>query len=1558
MHQPNQVNKIEGPAGPAIHTQRTGPVANGQNSAPPTPSDRSRLQSSLTTNITPALTPAPTPTPTLIPTLIPVTSTSTIPTSPTTSVSRIRTSLHRTSQQHRSLAIAPSTNPFLPLSGSHTENDSPPVPQPPTAATTTTPLLRNRTVSFSRTKSFHTYTYSRTSRVPVPGRTALPKKSCIRVGITQPTSLAGLSATESTDHSRSAVNAISLLTDDSSPGRGCQLWKSSTPPVAAPLSLEACRRWGTFHSLLPQGTPRLLPPAVEPQPYDAFTISQAAVGPHGGLLFRIHGTVHGHPVSCLIDCGATNDFISLDFVRRHNLEKQLSTTDRRVRGYDGQITPAVGMLQASLSIHCPMHADGALDTDSRQLLVTQLHSDDVILGLPWLTSSNTVIDFATRSVAVGDNGGAGPRVWYELPLAESPSSSSASELIQTITAMYGDGSDPAGDGSLSELLRTWDDFTDRITTLLHTDDRGGMRPVQSKQSKSNPELDALRRKILAEFSDTFPPKLPSGLPPSRGHELRIELRPDSRPPHRQPVRINQKHSAFETKWIKEMRGMELIRTSQSQYAAPHFYVDKPETPTTGDYRAVTDFRLLNEQTIKNRYPLPRADQLFDKLAHAKYFSKIDLRTGFYQILIREEDRHKTAFTTSQGLFEYNVLPMGLCNSPGVFMALMNDTFREYLDKFVLVFLDDIIVYSDSLEDHERHLRLALQQLRKQRLYAKLSKSALCMTEVEFLGHYVGQRGLRVMEDKIAAVNEWPVPTTIRELRAFLGLAGYYRRFVKGFSSLALSLTALTRDTGRQKLQWDTQHQLAFTELKRALQSTPVLALPDPKLPFVVHCDASAYAVGAVLQQDRGSGLQPIAYLSKKLSGAETRYPVHEQELLAIITALTTWRHYLSGTDVPVRIRTDHRSLTHFQTQPMLSGRQARWLETLSNFNYVIEYVAGPDNNVADALSRRADLHAGDAPENRPPTFVDTKKTFELNRIWVEQSRSLLEELQAADATQRRAHRRPSVNPSPEEQAAAREAQRGVIVLTEMSTATFSSELADEFERACKSDTQYSDRVRLDQPEEKDELIQRDGRLFTRMGGQLYVPGDRALRTHLIRECHDAATGGHLGRDKTLEQMKRRFFWHGMAKQVEEYVTTCDACQRNKPSQQRTPGLLMSIPSPTVAGHTWTMDLITQLPRTRGGNDAIVVWTCKFSKLCHYAACKTSIDAPTLARLFLNVVVRQHGMPANIISDRDPRFTAHFWRAFWRSMGTTLRMGTAYHPQTDGQTENSNKTLEIMLRSVIDFDQKDWDEHLAAAELAVNNSKNATTGFSPFYLFYGQEARLPLDLALAPLTGARDNPAAAEATARWRRAQQQALDNIEQAQRRQAVYANQRRRPLHFRIGDYVWLSSKNLKLVGEAKRARKLTEPWIGPYMVKRVVNANAYELDLPASLQIHPVVNVSRLLPHRDGSEAFPDRPIPLTRPDPAGTDDNGEPVWEVERVLDHRTRRNRTQYLVLWKGYPQNEATWERIEALDGALDLVIEYNRGRNVSLNVITMIAPLIPGKSTKGRSTGLQLRGRS
>ena len=319
----------------------------------------------------------------------------------------------------------------------------------------------------------------------------------------------------------------------------------------------------------------------------------------------------------------------------------------------------------------------------------------------------------------------------------------------------------------------------------------------------------------------------------------------------------------------------------------------------------------------------------------------------------------------------------------------------------------------------------------------------------------------------------------------------------------------------------------------------------------------------------------------------------------------------------------------------------------------------------------------------------------------------------------------------------------------------------------------------------------------------------------------------------------------------------------------------------------------------------MVFVDKLTKLNHYVATTTNVTAPQLATLFMREVVRLHGVPDSILSDRDPRFTAKFWRAFWGQLGTTLTMSTAYHPQTDGQTERANRTLEEMLRSRINFSQTDWDDHLATAELAINNAVQASTGFSPFYLNAGQEIRLPFDEAIAGLRPASD-PEAADRIRRLKSDLSRAREHIERAQVRQAKYADQHRRPVTFVVGDQVLLSTEHLHMLGADKRTPKFTFKYLGPFKIKRIANVNAYELDLPVQLRIHPVFNVNRLKAYRDGAASFPSRPPPDSRPPPEITLADGAEVYEVESILAGRGTGSRAQYIVKWRGYPDLEATW----------------------------------------------------
>ena len=967
-------------------------------------------------------------------------------------------------------------------------------------------------------------------------------------------------------------------------------------------------------------------------------------------------------------------------------------------------------------------------------------------------------------------------------------------------------------------------------------------------------LDSCRRRALSTFKDVFPDDLPSGLPPSREVDHKIELVAGATPQSRPTFRLSASELAELKSQLEGLVKAGFVQPSKSPYGAPVLFVKKKD----GTQRMCVDYRALNNITIKNSYPLPRVDELFDRLEGARYFSKIDLRSGYHQIRIDPDDVPKTAFRTRYGHFEFLVLPFGLTNAPGTFMHLMHQVFREFLDDFVLVFLDDILIYSKTLEDHEAHVRRVLEVLRKEKLYAKESKCELFKTEVEFLGHHVGRDGVRMMEDKVKAVAEWPVPTKVGHVRAFLGTAGYYRKFIKDFSSIAAPLHDLTKDS--VKFHWTSACQAAFVRLKSALQDGPVLALPDPSRPFVVHTDASGFAVGAVLMQDQGKGFQPIAFLSKKMLPAETRYPVHEQELLAIIHSLGTWRHYLAGSKFKVIIKTDHKSLQHFKTQPQLSGRQSRWKDVIANFDFDIEYIEGTLNPVADGLSRRPD-HACHSSELLTVAPVNSSV--------------------------------PSIN----------------------SVAS----LQEDIRLASLTDAAYQDalvrRLPLD-----GALRVSDGRLYH--GDRIYIPASLPLQTRILLECHDAS--GHLGKDKTMEQVKRRFYWPGMDEVVRRYVTSCDACQRNKPSQQSPMGPMMPLPIPSRPWQQVSMDLITQLPRSRKGNDAIVVFVDKLTKMVHYVATTTTVSAPQLATLFMREVVRLHGVPESILSDRDPRFTANFWRAFWSQLGTTLTMSTAYHPQTDGQTERANRTLEEMLRARINFKQTDWDDHLSAVELAINNAQQASTGFSPFRLNYGQDVQLPLDQAIAGLRPS-NNPEAAERISRLKADLALAHTNIVRAQQRQSRYADEHRRAVTFAVGDSVLLSTAHLKMIGDDKRTPKFACRFFGPFKVKRVVNANAYELDLPAPLRIHPVLNIDRLKAYRDGAALFPSRPPLDSRPPPESVLDNGAEQFEAESILARRGSGARAQYLVKWLGYPHWESTWEPAANLSGARDLVAEYERG---------------------------------
>jgi hypothetical protein len=393
--------------------------------------------------------------------------------------------------------------------------------------------------------------------------------------------------------------------------------------------------------------------------------------------------------------------------------------------------------------------------------------------------------------------------------------------------------------------------------------------------------------------------------------------------------------------LQELLDKGFIRPSTSPWGCPALFIKKKDE----SLRLCVDYRPLNAVTIKNKYPLPRIDVLFDQLVGAKVFSKIDLRSGYHQIKIRASDISKTALSTRYGLYEYLVMSFGLTNAPAYFMYLMNSVFMPELDKFVVVFIDDILVYSKNEAEHTKHLHTVLQRLRDHQLYAKLSKCDFWLREIKFLGHTISQDGVSVDPEKVQEVMNWKPPTTVRQIRSFLGLAGYYRRFILDFSRIAKPMTELLKKG--VKYEWSQKCEDAFHALRQHLTTAPVLAQPDNTKPFEVYCDASGTGLGCVLMQDN----RVIAYASIALWPHEQNYPTHDLELAAVVHALKIWRHYFMGAHC--NIYTDHKSLKYISTQADLNMRHRRWLELIKDYDLEVHYHPGKANVVADGLSRKA-----------------------------------------------------------------------------------------------------------------------------------------------------------------------------------------------------------------------------------------------------------------------------------------------------------------------------------------------------------------------------------------------------------------------------------------------------------------------------------------------------------------------------------------------------------------------------------------------------------------------------
>lgn len=932
------------------------------------------------------------------------------------------------------------------------------------------------------------------------------------------------------------------------------------------------------------------------------------------------------------------------------------------------------------------------------------------------------------------------------------------------------------------------------------------KPQESVQGcEELPRIGANLTRLPANYSsysDVFDKAKADILPEHGDHDCAILLKdPKAKLPSKGMYKLTESEREELRKYVEENLAKGFIRPSKSPVGSPIFFVKKKD----GTLRPVVDYRLLNELTVRNCAPLPLIEDLHNTLEGAKVFTKIDLRSAYNLVRIREGDEPLTAFKTPWGLYEYRVMPFGLTNAPAIFQGLVNDIFHDVLDRIVVVYLDDILIFSKNPADHVRHVCLVLERLRQHGLYAKLEKCEFDQPKVEFLGFLVSSEGIEMSEQRIKAIQDWPTPTTRKGLQRFLGLANYCRNFVSNYSRVAKPLTDLT--SPKTTFKWSTTAQQSFQDLKEALMTSPVLRHANPQEPFFMEPDASDFAVGAVLMQSEEGKLHPIAYHSRKLNPAERNYTIHDKELLAIIDALRAWRHHLQGAKHQVTILSDHQNLTYFSKKRELSQRQVRWALYLANFDYVIEFRPGVNNSRADTLSRREDYTP--VQEDQHPAEVIPPERF----------------------------------------------------------------IASPAVAACTNLQPSRKRREIQSAEEKLQILQ-----------------DR----------HDAPVGGHFGRRRTHQNVARDFWWKGMTAYIKDFVRSCDICQRNKASRHRPFGLLVPLGVPSQPWQSVTTDLIVKLPLSEGC-DSILVITDRFTKMSHLVPCQETLTAAQLADLFVQNVFRLHGLPENIISDRGTQFSSHFWDAFLHRLGIQRRLSTARHPETDGQTERTNQTLEQYLRCYVNFQQADWVRFLPLAEFAMNNATNASTKTSPLFALYGFHPRA--DHLTDPLPAQDKVPASEEFVQQIADIHRQLRENLQQAQTAYKTAADKHRQPHSFKVGDRVFLRREGITT---PRSCGKLDHHALGPFRIIEQINEVAFRLELSPGMLIHDVFHVSLLEPCHDNT--IPNRVQVPPPPEVVA----GETFYKVREVLRSRWRKGRTEYFIDWEGYGPQDRSWEPAENL----------------------------------------------
>ncbi|CAN6225874.1 unnamed protein product [Urochloa humidicola] len=1046
---------------------------------------------------------------------------------------------------------------------------------------------------------------------------------------------------------------------------------------------------------------------------DLMSISvHACNGTTANKTIRLQASIGQHKALILVDSGSSHSFISeqfaSNFVNWHCLKNPI-----QVKVANG------GILHCTHEIvNCEWLVQGIQFQTTFKILPLKCY--DAILGIDWLSAFSPMkVQWAHKWFSFRYNGS-------KIKIQGLQSS------VDHCLAISGD--------QLTSLQKSSEIWC--IVQVYCVDEEKAVDPVII------PEVQPLVNQYTELFVE------PSGIPPSRAINHSIPLINGAQPFKLRPYRYTPAQKTEIEQQVQKLLRNHMVQESKSPYASPLLLVKKK----TGEWRLCVDFRRLNSYTIKNRFPLPIIEELFEKLFGARWFTTLDLRSGFHQILLEPEDQHKTAFQTHFGHFEYKVMPYGLTGAPATFQAIMNHILAPLLRKCVVVFIDDILIYSKTKEEHAQHIKMVFDLLKEHQFKVRLSKCTFAQTQLKYLGHVITAEGVATDPKKVQDVLNWKSPTSVKELRSFLGLAGYYRRFVKHFGEIAKPLTDLLKKG--QLFTWTSATEQSFQALKEALTSAPVLSLPDFNKPFVVETDASEKGIGAVLQQDG----HPIAYISRALGPKNQGLSTYEKESLAILMAIDHWRSYLQPAEFI--IQTDHRSLTHLDDQRLHSYWQQKAMAKLMGLQYKICYKKGTTNNAADALSRM------------PQAMAESLAISIAQPTW-------LQKIAASYSEDEKAKQ----------------------LLSELAIQT----KQDKFSLS-QGIIKYKDRIWLGHNEQ--------------------------FQLQVMEALHASPLGGHSGYLVTYTRIKKLFFWPHMKSNIKQFVASCAVCQQAKAERVPYPGLLQPLEVPDHAWQIVTLDFIEGLP-TSSGYNCILVVVDKFSKNSHFIRMKHPFTALSVAQVYFENVYKLHGMPKAMVSDRDRIFTSQWWQELFKLTGTSLKMSSAYHPQSDGQTERVNQCLETYLRCFIQACPSKWSEWLSLAEFWYNTNFHSALNKSPFEVLYGHEPRhFGIDGVEA---------CAIPDLAIWLKERKGMIELLQQqlarSQLKMKVQADRKRSDRSFAVGESVWLKLQPYIQNSLATRSSyKLSFRYFGPFIIESKVGAVAYKLALPSYCRIHPVFHVSLL--------------------------------------------------------------------------------------------------------------------